>query len=478
MRVSLFHSLNKMYMCTNKIKTPKILQEILQNLQENGVKPILVGGCVRDSLLDIPSKDYDIELFGIDSLDLVEPILKKFGSLKQVGKSFGVLTMKIDSYDFDFALARLERKVDVGHRGFEIINDKSLDFEKASKRRDFTLNSIGYDFFEKKLIDPNGGKKDLEQKVLRHIEDETFIEDPLRVYRAVQFCARYNLKLHKKTFELCKTIVDKNQLAELPKERVFEEFKKLFLKSNKPSIGLELLKQLGALKHFPELEALVGCIQDKQYHPEGDVWIHTLMTVDELARILKEKRIEDEYRKLYLFYAILCHDLGKPLCTQITKENRVTSHKHESLGVEPTISFLNRLTSEKKFIELIIPLVKSHLAPFQLYLADSSLKAVKRLSLKVNIEDLCLICLADCLGRDIEDKQKCPKATSWLLEQAKKLDIQNEALKPLVQGRDLINIGLKPSKQFKEILDFAMDLQIDESLEKETILEKIKDRYL
>ncbi len=478
MRVSLFHSLNKMYMCTNKIKTPKILQEILQNLQENGVKPILVGGCVRDSLLDIPSKDYDIELFGIDSLDLVEPILKKFGSVKQVGKSFGVLTMKIDSYDFDFALARLERKVDVGHRGFEIINDKSLDFEKASKRRDFTLNSIGYDFFEKKLIDPNGGKKDLEQKVLRHIEDETFIEDPLRVYRAVQFCARYNLKLHNKTFELCKTIVDKNQLAELPKERVFEEFKKLFLKSNKPSIGLELLKQLGALKHFPELEALVGCIQDKQYHPEGDVWIHTLMTVDELARILKEKRIEDEYRKLYLFYAILCHDLGKPLCTQITKENRVTSHKHESLGVEPTISFLNRLTSEKKFIELIIPLVKSHLAPFQLYLADSSLKAVKRLSLKVNIEDLCLICLADCLGRDIEDKQKCPKATSWLLEQAKKLDIQNEALKPLVQGRDLINIGLKPSKQFKEILDFAMDLQIDESLEKETILEKIKDRYL
>ncbi|MGM0519439.1 MAG: CCA tRNA nucleotidyltransferase [Campylobacterota bacterium] len=465
-------------MCTSKIKTPKILQKIVQSLQENGIKPILVGGCIRDSLLNIPCKDYDVELFGIDSLDEVEPILKSFGSVKQVGKSFGVLTMKIDSYDFDFALARLEKKVGVGHRGFEVINDKNLDFEEASKRRDFTINSIGYDIFEKKLIDPNGGKKDLELKVLRHIEDKTFIEDPLRVYRAIQFCARYNLKLHSKTFELCKTIVEKNQLKELPKERVFEELKKLFLKSQKPSIGLELLKELGVLKDFPQLEALVGCIQDKRYHPEGDVWTHTLMSVDELARILKEQKIDDEYRKLYLFYAILCHDLGKPFCTQITKENRVTSHKHEVLGVEPTISFLALLTNEKRFIELITPLVKTHLAPFQLYLANSSLKAVKRLSLKVNIEDLCLVCLADCLGRDIKDKQKCQKAISWLLSKAKELNIQNQALKPIVLGRDLLNLGLKPSKQFKEILNFAMDLQIDEGLEKKSILEKIKEKYL
>ena len=467
-----------MYMCTSKINTPKILQKILQSLQANGIKPILVGGCVRDSLLNIPCKDYDVELFGIDSLDIVESILKNFGSVKQVGKSFGVLTMKIDSYDFDFALARLERKIDIGHKGFEVINDKNLDFEKASKRRDFTLNSIGYDVFENRLIDPNNGIKHLEEKVLRHIEDETFVEDPLRVYRAVQLCARYNLKLHCKTFELCKTIIDKNQLEELPKERIFEEFKKLFLKSQKPSIGLELLKQLGALKHFHELEALVGCIQDGQYHPEGDVWIHTLMTVDELAKILKEKKIEDEYRKLSLFYAILCHDLGKPLCTKITKENRVTSHKHEALGIEPTISFLNKVTNEKRFIELITPLVKNHLAPFQLYLDKSSLKAVKRLSLRVNIEDLCLVCLADCQGRDIKDKKKCSQATKWLLNKAKELNIQTEGLKPLVLGRDLIVLGLKPSKKFKEILTFAMDLQIDENLQKNEIIEKIKEKYL
>ena len=276
---------------------------------------------------------------------------------------------------------------------------------------------------------------------------------------------------------MCKKIVQNNELYFLPKERIYEEFKKLFLKSSKPSIGFELLKKLGILKYFYELEALIGCIQDEEYHPEGDVWIHTMMTIDELARILKEQNIEDEYRKLYLFYAILCHDLGKPFCTKEIN-GKITSHKHESLGIEPTISFLEKLTNEKKFIEIVCSLVKNHLTPFQLYLADSSLKAIKRLSLKVNIEDLCLVCLADCLGRNIKDKEKCPKATSWLLDKAKELDIHNEPIKPIVQGRDLIELGFKPSSVFKEILDFAFDLQIDEDMQKEQIIKKIKEKYL
>ncbi len=466
-----------MYMFTNiKFNLPKILEKILYNLQEIGVKPILVGGCVRDTLLNIPCKDYDIELFNIDELQIVEKVLQKYGNVKLVGKSFGVLTLKVQEYDFDFALARVEKKVGSGHRGFEVINNKNLNFQEASLRRDFTINSIGYDFFTKEFLDPNNGLEDLKKKRLKHIKDETFVEDPLRVYRAIQLCARFNLQLDKKTFLLCKKIVENNELEELPKERIYEEFKKLLLKSSKPSIGFELLKQLGILKYFKELEALVGCVQDKVYHPEGDVWVHTLMALDELAKILKTEKIEDEYRKLYLFYATLCHDLGKPYCTEIL-ENKVTSHKHETLGVEPTISFLSKLTNEKKLIEKVIPIVKNHLAPFQLYLANSSLKAVKRLSLKVNIQDLCLVCLADCLGRDIKNKEKCPKAISWLLEQATLLNIQNNALKPHILGRDLITLGLKPSKEFKEILDYALDLQIDENLTKEEILYFIKKRY-
>ena len=222
---------------------------------------------------------------------------------------------------------------------------------------------------------------------------------------------------------------------------------------------------------------MINCPQDKEYHPEGDVWIHTLMTVDELAKILEEENIKDEYRKLYLFYGILCHDFGKPFCTQEIK-GHITSYKHESLGIEPTISFLEKLTNEKRFVEIVCSLVKNHLVPFQLYLAESSLKAIKRLSLKVNIEDLCYVCLADCLGRDIKDKEKCPKAINWLLEKAKEISIHNEPIKPLVLGRDLIELGLKPSKEFKEILDFAFDLQIDENMNKQEIIEEIKKEFI
>ncbi|APW66919.1 polynucleotide adenylyltransferase [Poseidonibacter parvus] len=431
---------------------------------------------MRDSLLQIPCKDYDVEIFEINCLETIEKSLKKFGNVKLVGKSFGVLTLKIDEYDFDFALARTEKKIGLGHNDFEVSTNAFLSYEEAALRRDFTINSIGYDFINDEFLDPFNGIKDLENKKLKHINDDTFIEDALRVYRVIQFASRFEFDVDEKTKELCEKMVLNDDLKHLAIERIYEEFKKLFLKSQKPSIGFKLLKDLGALRYFPELQALVNCKQDKEYHPEGDVWVHTLMTLDEMAKIIREKEIKDEYRILYLFYAELCHDLGKPFCTEEIN-GRITSHKHESLGIEPTKTFLARLTNEKKFVDLILPLVKNHLAPFQLYLADSSLKAVKRLSLKVNIEDLCLVCLADCLGRDIKDKEKCPKATSWLLEQAKELNIEKSALKPLVLGRDLIALGMKPSKQFKEVLDFALDLQIEENLEKNKIIKRVIKRY-
>ncbi|MDD2291491.1 MAG: CCA tRNA nucleotidyltransferase [Aliarcobacter sp.] len=455
---------------------PKILEDILKDLQKIGATPIVVGGSVRDFFLNIPVKDYDIEIFGIDSLDIIQKSLEKFGSVKLVGKSFGVLTLRVNEYDFDFALPRIEKKIGNTHQDFEVITNANLSFKEAAIRRDFTINAIGYDFFKQEFLDPFDGINDLKNKIIKHINDTTFIEDSLRVYRAVQFASRFDFKIAENTKELCKQIVLNDELTYLPKERVYEEFKKLFLKSEKPSIGFELLRELGLLKYFQELEVLIDCIQEPEYHPEGDVWIHTMMSLDELARILKEENIEDEYRKLYLFYGILCHDFGKPFCTKEIN-GKITSFKHEALGIEPTISFLSKLTNEKKFIEIVCSLVKNHLTPFQLYLAESSLKAIKRLSLKVNIEDLCFVCLADCLGRTIKDKEKCPKATTWLLTKAKELDIHNEPIKQLVLGRDLIELGFKPSSKFKEILEFAFDLQIDENMNKEEIIKKIIEIY-
>ncbi|RXJ68958.1 polynucleotide adenylyltransferase [Halarcobacter ebronensis] len=461
-----------MFITTTKINIPKILEDILYELKSIGVLPILVGGCVRDHLLNIPSKDYDIELYNIDSLEQIEYSLKKFGQLKEVGKSFGVLLLTTKEYSFDFALARVEKKVGEGHRAFKVETSSKLSFMEASLRRDFTINSIGYNYFTKEFLDPYNGLEDLKNGILKHIKDETFIEDSLRVYRAVQFVGRFNLKIDSSTFNLCKKMVQSKEFESLPKERVFEELKKLFLKSQKPSLGLELLKELEILKYYSELEALVNCVQDKEYHPEGDVWIHTLLSIDEMAKL----KTGDEYRDLYLFFAVLCHDLGKPFCTKEI-DGKITSHKHETLGVEPTISFLQKLTREKKFIEKVVPLVKNHLAPFQLYKADSSLKAVKRLSLKCSIEDLCIVCLADCKGRTIKDKDKCDEAVKWLLEHARLMNISHEGVKPLVQGRDLIKLGFKPNKKFKEILEYALNLQIEDELEKDEILKEIKKSF-
>eukprot|EP01029_Cantina_marsupialis_P026963 TRINITY_DN739_c1_g1_i2.p1 TRINITY_DN739_c1_g1~~TRINITY_DN739_c1_g1_i2.p1 ORF type:complete len:470 (-),score=55.53 TRINITY_DN739_c1_g1_i2:34-1443(-) len=461
-----------MFITTTMIKIPSILEEILLDLKSIGILPILVGGCVRDHFLNIPSKDFDIELYNINSLGKIENCLKKYGSVKEVGKSFGVLLLNVEEFSFDFALARLEKKVQDGHKGFEVTTSSKLTYEEASLRRDFTINSIGYNYFENKFLDPHNGIKDLENKLIKHIKDETFVEDSLRVYRAVQFASRFGFNIADETKALCKKMVKTNEFKTLPKERVFEELKKLFLKSKKPSIGFELIKELQILNIFPELKALDGCIQDEEYHPEGDVWVHTLMTLDEMVKL----KTGDEYRDLYLFYSLLCHDLGKPFCTKEI-DGRITSHKHEALGVEPTISFLSKITNEKKFIEKVVPLVKNHLAPFQLYKADSSIKAVKRLSLKCNIEDLCIVCLADCKGRTIPDKDKCDKAISWVLEKAREMNISQEGLKPLVQGRDLISLGLKPSKEFKDILEFALNLQIDENLDKDEIIDKIKLDY-
>lgn len=267
-------------------------------------------------------------------------------------------------------------------------------------------------------------------------------------------------------------MVKQGNLQELASERVFEELKKIFFKSLKPSISFELLKELDILKYFPELESLVGCEQEPEYHPEGDVWIHTLMCLDEMAKL----KTGDEEKDLVLFLAILCHDLGKPLCTKVIN-GKITSHKHESLGLEPTLSFLEKLTNDKKLIKAVIPLVQYHLSPFQLYLAKSSDKAIKRLSLKVDIEMLCKVCLADCLGRTIPNKSKCYKAISWLITKASELKVSNEAPKPLVMGKDLIELGYKPSREFKEILDFAFDLQIDNDLSKDELLEKINLKY-
>ena len=431
------------------MKIPKILENISESFTHHDIKAILVGGSVRDAILGIEPKDFDIEVYGIDSLDELEAILSEFGKTNSVGKSFGVVKLTVDKKEYDFSLPRVEKKTGAGHRGFDVVCDGGLDFQTAFRRRDFTINSIGYDIQEKNFIDVYGGIEDLKKRVLRVVDEKTFVEDPLRVYRAVQFVARFELEVEPKSFELLKKMVDSGSLDELPKERVYGEFKKLLLKAKKPSLGFVMMKELGILDYFAELKAIVWIEQEPLYHPEGDVWTHTIKALDECKKDIK------------LLLATLCHDMGKAVTTEVI-DGKITSRGHEEAGVKIAESFLKRLTDDKRLIEGVLPLVRWHFAPSAFFKQRAKNKAIRRLSTKVNIEELVEVAKADFLGRDTDEaKKRVFKAGEWLLKKAKKLRVENSPPKPFVQGKNLIELGLKPSPLFKQILGELYEKQLD-----------------
>ena len=439
------------------ITLPHILQNICQSLISKHYRPVVVGGYVRDTLQGMASKDIDIEVFGVQSLDDLEILLNKFGKVNSVGKSFGVLKLQLEKTEVDFSIPRQEKKVGQGHKGFEVTLDGALSFKEAALRRDFTINAMGFDIHSEKLLDPFDGQKALENKTLHYVNAETFREDPLRLYRAMQFSARFELTPSNALTSLAREMVAEDVLEELPKERVFEEFKKLLIKSKKPSIGLVLMSDWGMLKHFKELLALHGVPQDPIYHPEGDVWIHTLMVVDTMAKL----RTGVHKRDLYLMLAALCHDFGKADTTEII-EGKIRAIGHESSGLPLTETFLERLSDEKALTECIMPLVKHHLKPMQFYKQGAKAPAICRLARDVNIEDLVLLAEADFLGRTTPEALKGEfEAGKWLLEHANALQVAQKPLDALLQGRDLIMLGLKPSKDFKLILERAYDAQIE-----------------
>lgn len=431
---------------------PPILKTISIKLSQNRAKPILVGGSIRDYFLGLPSKDYDVEVFNIEIDRLIE-ILSEFGNVNLVGKSFGVLKFSNNGDDYDFSIPRKESKTSSGHRGFDIETNPNLSFKEASNRRDFTINSMGYDILKGELLDPYDGYSDIQNRVIRYVDRDSFIEDSLRVYRGIGFASRFGFKIEANTQKLFKSMIDRQEFRELSKERVFIEFNKILLKSHKPSVGFELIREFGILKYFPPLQNIIGVPQDSRYHLEGDVWIHTMMSLDAMA-IFKEKNLK-------LLYAILCHDLGKATHTQI-QNNKISAIGHEKAGIEPTKEFLYSITNEHKFIDSILPLVEHHLKPSIYFRNGAKNSTIRKLATKVNISELILVAKADFLGRTTEEsKSRIYRAGEWLATKSKELEVDKKPLKPILQGRDLIEIGLKPSKEFGVILEQIYQLQLD-----------------
>ncbi|HQU85331.1 MAG TPA: HD domain-containing protein [Pyrinomonadaceae bacterium] len=439
-------------------KIPKKILKLAEIVKQNGGRAMLVGGCVRDELMNIEPKDWDLEIYGIQPEKLRE-ILDKIGKVDAVGESFTVYKI---GQDLDVALPRRERKVGRGHKGFVVEGDPDMSFEEASQRRDFTINAILKDVLTGEIIDCYDGRKDIENKLLRVVSNETFAEDSLRVLRAAQFAARFGFQIDEETKEICRSI----DLTDLPKERIWGELEKLLLKSEKPSIGLRYFYELRIAEQlFPELVALIGVPQEPEWHPEGDVDVHTLMVVDEARKLIDDLPYA---KQVTVMLGALCHDLGKPATTQFF-DGRWRSHAHDEAGVAPTLSFLDKLgiyTLDGYDVRSqIVQLVRYHLTPGMFYKSKPGDGAFRRLARKVEPDLLYRVAKADSLGRNPEwlPKEKWFKAEAqeWFIERIRELNVETEAPKSILMGRHLIELGLKPSLEFKRILESVYEKQLD-----------------
>jgi tRNA nucleotidyltransferase (CCA-adding enzyme) len=408
----------------------------------------LVGGCVRDALLGEPTTEVDIEVFGIEPVPL-RGLVEQVAPVSLVGASFGVL--KVHGLPIDVSVPRRERKVGRGHRGFEVDADPWLAPEVAAARRDFTINAIAWNPLTEELIDPYGGREDLAGRVLRHTSAQ-FTEDPLRVLRGMQFVARFALTVAPATVALCRTVEPEGLAA----ERMFDEWSKLIRLGVVISKGLAFLESTDWLRYYPELQALVGCPQDPEWHPEGDVWTHTGHVMDCFA----DARVGDDWEDLVVGFACLCHDFGKP-ATTIWKDGRWRSPGHEEAGLQPTRRLLARLTNQHRLVEEVLPLVADHLKPDQLYQAGSSAAAVRRLARRVGrLDRLVRVADADRRGRPPANVDDFP-AARWLLETATALDVVDKPPERLVLGRHLLSLGLAPGPAFGPLLDACYEAQLD-----------------
>ncbi len=429
-------------------------RKIAALVNELGGKIYYVGGMVRDELLGIESKDVDIEVHGITPGQL-ENILDSVGEKLKIGASFGIFSLR--GYDIDIAMPRTEQATGRGHRDFEVFIDPFLGVEKAATRRDFTVNALMKDVLTGEITDCFGGIEDLKNGILRHVNDESFVEDPLRALRAGQFAARFNFKIAPETIQIIKTM----SLDALPKERVLGELVKALIKAERPSVFFDCMKTAQQLDcWFPELKALIGLEQPSNWHPEGDVWNHTMLVLD-AAAALKDKA----KNPLGFMLAALCHDFGKAL-TQRIENGKITFYSHEIEG-EPLIErFLRRLTDETELIKYTLNLCELHMRPNSLAAFGSSQKALNKLFYAcLDPDALVMLAKADALG--CGDREINPATQEYLISGLE--SFKETMAKPFVLGADLVKAGLAPGEYFSDLLEYANKLRLA-GIEKENAL--------
>jgi len=436
----------------------EIARRVAEGAAVVGGRALIVGGWVRDRIRSRPSKDMDIEVFGV-AQDRLPTLLAPLGRVEPVGQSFPVYKLIPPggiAGEIDVALPRRESKHGRGHKGFEVHGDPSMSIADAARRRDFTINAISWDPLTGEYEDPFNGRADLARGLLRAVDPDTFPDDSLRTLRAVQFAARFEFGLDDQTAALCRDL----PLDDLPAERIWGEIEKLLLQAARPSIGFRLALDLGVIHRIlPELLPLVGCEQEPEWHPEGDVWTHTLMVIDKARELNGDL---DRPPLIAVMLGAVCHDLGKPPTTAFI-DGRIRSLDHEQAGVEPALSLLDRLNIHTidgfDVRTQVIGLVAHHLKPGAFRKAPNvGDGAFRRLAQKVDLELLARLARADCLGRT--GQFDC-SAMDWFIERARALGVEHRPPPPLLLGRHLLALGLSPGPRVGEILRHVYEKQLD-----------------
>ena len=434
----------------------EMARKIAVGAKELGGCAYFVGGYVRDLIMGDEGKDIDIEIHGLTP-DQLKSLLDSLGQRLDIGESFGIFGLR--GYSLDIAMPRKEKCRGTGHRDFDVFVDPHIGTLGAAKRRDFTVNAMMQDVLTGEIIDHFGGREDLKNRIIRHVNDVSFAEDPLRVLRGAQFAARFKFNVAEETLELCRSM----DLSTLPKERIMGETQKALLKAEMPSIFFKVLREMDQLSvWFPELLALIGVEQNPTYHSEGDVWVHTMMVIDEAAKLKQYSK-----NPLAFMMSAVAHDFGKAVATQVI-DGVIHAYGHEVKGLPLVRSFMQRLTNEVELTKYVLNMAELHMKPNVIASVNASIKSSnKMLDESVDPEGLICLAIADGLGKT--SPKEYVSHNEYFKERFK--IYQDYMSRPYVMGQDLINAGLKPSKDFSEYLAYAHKLRLA-GVEKESALKQ------
>ncbi|MFK0007969.1 CCA tRNA nucleotidyltransferase [Paenarthrobacter sp. NPDC090520] len=422
---------------------------VLASLSDAGGRPLVVGGSVRDALLSldggasVASKDVDIEVYGLSSADVIAALP---GHAMEVGQHFGIVNVALNGQTFDVSLSARNSEAE------------------AFARRDFTINAMGWNATTGHLVDPHGGRADLEAGILRHTSS-AFSEDPLRVLRAVQLSGRFGFQLAPETATVCAQLFP--TFHDLPESRIWGEFFKLSAKGTHISRALETLQATGWEAHFPGLAATRGVPQDAGWHPEGDVNVHLGLAGDQAARIARRDGLDSDETAI-LVLAAITHDFGKAISTRISDSGRITSNGHNVTGVEPAKQFLRLIGAPRRYEGIILPLIREHMCHTPEgpagKITDS---AVRRLIRRLDhvgggpsIHDWARLVEADKEGRGQGAQQGVNHLPTWLAI-AKRLGSERVVGQTLLWGSRVELLGIPPGRMWRFIKEQSREAQDD-----------------